>query len=161
MGNFLTILGLVNGMIGGTILVLPIMGIYTGYITTLIVCISLGYLTYYTSYLIILHLGKSQNISISVLAHFNKNQNYLTTYNLCIWLSFIPYFFIYFRLICLQIEGLLGYHSNLIGPIVAITLTITIILVRIYNCGEEIIGYGIISNVTYVIFLIWAQITAP
>jgi amino acid permease len=42
ISNFMTILGLVNGMIGGTILILPILGESSGYINTLLICVSMG-----------------------------------------------------------------------------------------------------------------------
>jgi hypothetical protein len=157
----MAIIGLLNGMIGGTILVVPIIGIRTGYIMTFLVCAILGYISYYTSYLIILHLGKGKNVTEYILAHFNNDYKYLVLYCFIIWFSFVPIFFIYFRLICLQVEGLMGYHSFWIGPIAAAVLIGTIIIARIYHIGEETIAYGIISIVVYVGFVIWAQITAP
>lgn len=56
-GEIFAFLGLLNGMIGGTILVLPLLAIQTGYL--LIPCISIlyGSISYYTCYLIVLHLG--------------------------------------------------------------------------------------------------------
>lgn len=42
MSNTTTVLGLLNGMIGGTILVLPILGLSTGYVNTLLICLSIG-----------------------------------------------------------------------------------------------------------------------
>jgi hypothetical protein len=77
------------------------------------------------------------------------------------WFSFVPLLIIYFRIICLQIEGLLGYHSPWVGPAVAVFLTVAILAIRIANIGEEILAYGIISIVSYLIFLLWAQVTAP
>ena len=50
--------GMVNGMIGGTILVLPLLGLKTGYITTIIVNLLVGYTSYYTANLYVVHLGK-------------------------------------------------------------------------------------------------------
>lgn len=61
-GEILAFLGLLNGMIGGTILVLPLLGINTGYL--LIPCVSLlyGSISFYTCYLIVHHLGECKNI---------------------------------------------------------------------------------------------------
>lgn len=56
--NAVTVLGLANGMIGGTILILPLLGLTTGYITSLIVCLIMGGISYYTAKLIVVHLGK-------------------------------------------------------------------------------------------------------
>jgi hypothetical protein len=59
ISNSMTVLGLANGMIGGTILVLPIIGLTTGYISSLPVCLLMGAVSCYTAYLIVLHLGKA------------------------------------------------------------------------------------------------------
>jgi hypothetical protein len=56
------VIGLLNGMIGGTILVLPILGLRTGYISIIMICAIMGLISCYTAYLIILHLGKAKNI---------------------------------------------------------------------------------------------------
>jgi amino acid permease len=58
MGDGATVAGMVNGMIGGTILVLPLLGLKTGYITTIIVNLLVGYTSYYTANLYVVHLGK-------------------------------------------------------------------------------------------------------
>lgn len=161
MNSTMVVIGLVNGMIGGTCLVLPHIGLKTGWLMSMIVCGVCGWITYYTAYLIILHLGKGAQIKDCIVNHFNNDYKYMTGYSFIIWISFMPYMLIYFRIICLQIIGLLGHHSNLVGPIVAIALIILVILVRIYHVGEETLAYGIISIIGYVIFLIWAQLSAP
>lgn len=48
LSNTMSILGLLNGMVGGTILVLPLIGIETGYITIILVCVVFGFITAYT-----------------------------------------------------------------------------------------------------------------
>jgi hypothetical protein len=60
--NVTTVLGLLNGMIGGTILILPLIGLRTGFIYIFFVVLLIGSLSAYTAYLIILHLGKAKNI---------------------------------------------------------------------------------------------------
>jgi len=77
------------------------------------------------------------------------------------WISFLPSLIIYFRLICLQIEGLLQYISPIIGPAVAVFLLVEILAVQKFQIGKQTLAYGIVSIVTYILFLIWAQITAP
>lgn len=103
MGAPMTVIGLVNGMIGGTCLVLPQIGLKTGYLTTIIVCAVTGFISYYTAYLIVLHLGKGKQIKDCILSHFNNDYSYMTGYSLFIWISFMPLMLIYFRIICLQI----------------------------------------------------------
>lgn len=120
-----------------------------------------GFISYYTAYLIILHLGEGKNIKDCVMAHFNNDYHYMVGYSFFIWFSFIPIFMIYFRLICLQIEGLIGMHSSFTGLVVAAGLIVVIIIIRICHIGEETLAYGAISIFLYLIFLAWAHITAP
>jgi hypothetical protein len=157
----MTVLGLVNGMVGSSCLVLPVVGLTAGYITTIWVCLIIGYISYYTAYLIVLHLGKGRNIKESILAHYQADYKYMVGYSFFIWLSFIPMLVTYFRIICLQIEGLMGFSSPWVGPAVAILLVAGIIIIRVRQFGEEILAFGIISIITYIFFLIWAQATAP
>lgn len=84
----------------------------------------------------------------------------MTGYNFFIWFSFIPLFIIYFRLICLQLNGLFG-ANDLYAPAVFLFLLVEIMVVKRYGLGEEALAYGIISILTYVGFLIWAHWTAP
>ena len=154
-------MGLVNGMIGGTCLVLPQLGIQTGFITILWVALVTATISYYTARLIITHLGKGSQIKDCIMSHFKNDYRYMRAYSFFMWFSFVPLLVIYFRIICLQIEGLLGYNSVWVGPIVAVILTGIIIGIRVINIGEEILAYGIISIICYLIFLLWAQLTAP
>lgn len=54
----MTVLSLINGMIGGFILILPVFALQTGYISTMIVIIVTGIFSYYSCHLCILHIGK-------------------------------------------------------------------------------------------------------
>lgn len=135
MSANMVVIGLVNGMIGGTCLVVPHIGLQTGWLMSIIVCAVIGWITYYTAYLIVIHLGKGKSIKECVLAHFNSNYKYMRGYSLIICASFVPCLLIYFRIICLQIEGLLGHYSAFIGPAVTLGLLILIIIVRIYHIG--------------------------
>jgi hypothetical protein len=141
--------------------VLPQLGMATGYITSFFVCIFTGYISYYTAKLIVIHLGKGNQIKDCILAHFNEDYRYMAGYGAFIWFNFIIQLVIYFRIICLQVDGLLGYTSVWVGPAVAVLLTIAILVVRVFHIGEEILAYGIVSIVTYILFLAWALITAP
>lgn len=61
-GDGIAILGLTNGMIGGTILVIPLIGIKTGYLIIPLIAIFYGTIAGYSCYLIAQHLGECQNI---------------------------------------------------------------------------------------------------
>jgi len=161
IGDTATVLGLVNGMVGGTILVLPLLGIRTGYITTMIVSLIVGYISYFTAKIYIIHLGKEKDIREAVLVHFGEDMKYVKFFSFLMWISFCPVFVDYFRLICIQIQNLLGTDSQWVGIGVLLGLIMLIITVRIYHFGEETVALGVLSTFSYVIFLIWAQITAP
>lgn len=99
----MTILGLLNGMIGGTILVLPLVGLQAGYVNIALICLVMGMIEFYIVYLIVLHLGKSNSLKECILAHFGNDYWYVKANSFLIWLGFAPLFFIYFRLIVLQL----------------------------------------------------------
>ena len=157
----MTVLGLLNGMIGITALMLPILGITTGYLNTIWVCLGIGLITYYTAYLIVLHLGKAKNMKECILAHFNNDYRYMTIYSCIIWVSFFATILGFFKVACLQITGLMGYYSNWVGPSMAVFMFILVILVRKYHYWEEVLAYGIASIVALLVFIAWAQLSAP
>ncbi len=62
ISNLMAICGLLNGMIGGTILILPIIGLHTGSLMSAFICIAVGLMCYYTGNLVVVHLGTSRNM---------------------------------------------------------------------------------------------------
>ena len=54
----LTVVGLMNGMIGGVILVLPVASYQAGYLYTALAILFSGAFSYYSCYLSIKHLGE-------------------------------------------------------------------------------------------------------
>jgi amino acid permease len=135
LSNSMTVFGLLNGMIGGPILLLPLIGISTGYVTTILICFTLGFISYFTANLIVVHLGKAKNMQECVYEHFDKNYSYVKAYSLIIWCGNIPLLIIYFKLICLQLEGLIGEHSW-ISIVIALALLVGIMLVVHFDIGE-------------------------
>ena len=142
-------------------LVLPVMGLTAGYITSTWVVLLTGYISYYTASLIVTHLGKARNMKESILAHFKEDYKYMTVYSIINWMSFVPLIFINFSFICLEIEGILGYHSPWVAPSVAVFFIIIISIIRIFHFAEETQAMGIVGLVLFIIFMIYAQITAP
>jgi amino acid permease len=156
----MTVCGLLNGMIGGTILILPIIGISTGYAMILIIASFLGFISYYTANLIVIHLGRAKNMKECVLNHFQQNYSYMIAYALIIWSGQIPTLILYYNLICLQIEGILG-QDDWFGIMVGLALAVEVFIIVCFNVGEETMGIGIVSIVSYILFVSWALITAP
>ena len=52
-----SVLGLVNGMISTTILVLPCIALVAGSVSSVLLCLLFGLTTYYTAHLLVLHIG--------------------------------------------------------------------------------------------------------
>lgn len=103
IGTGTTLVGLINGMIGGIMLVVPILSLDAGYVDWMVACILLAPITCYTAYLLIRHLGKSKNIKYLILNHFKGDHTYTTVYNIVIWFNFMGQIIIYFKLFCVQI----------------------------------------------------------
>lgn len=104
----MAICGLLNGMIGGTILLLPIIGLTTGYLMSCISCLLLGLISYYSANLIVTHLGTAKNMTECVMQHFNGVYEYMIAYAFVVWIGQIPTLVVYYNLICIQLEGLFG-----------------------------------------------------
>lgn len=103
IGTPTTLVGLLNAMIGGSMLVIPVLGMEAGYLSWTINCILICIVTGYTAYLLVTHLGKAKNIKYLILAHFKQDHTYTSLYNIVIWFSFLSAMLIYFNLFCTQI----------------------------------------------------------
>lgn len=135
MGMATTVLAILNGMIGGASMVLPQIGLKTGWLFSIVVCVFVGFISHYSAYLIVLHLGKCRNIRQCILTHFNNDHRYLTAYGLILFLSITPTLFIYFKVICIQLEGLIGHHCDWLAPSMAGLLIVAVIIIRIMKIG--------------------------
>lgn len=58
LSPFMTVISLVNGMIGGFILILPIFALETGYISTIIVILVTGFFSYFSCQVTLPHIGQ-------------------------------------------------------------------------------------------------------
>lgn len=92
----MTILGMVNGMIGGLILILPVYALEAGYIMTLIVIAVTCIFSYYSCYLCIIHMGKEVDLDYAILRHFNGSKVAKIIYDLCVWTNLILLALLYF-----------------------------------------------------------------
>lgn len=57
LSNPMTVVALANGMIGGTILVLPVLALHTGYLLIPIISLVMGVTSLYTAWMVVKHLG--------------------------------------------------------------------------------------------------------
>lgn len=63
ISNFMAAVALVNGTAGGIVLVLPIIGLFTGYLLIPIVILITSLSCYYTAVVMFRHLGDSKTIN--------------------------------------------------------------------------------------------------
>ena len=53
----------------------------SGWLMTLLACIVFGLTTYFSAYLVVMHLGDCPNIKEAILVHFKGDQFYALLYN--------------------------------------------------------------------------------
>ena len=87
----------------GICVVLPQLGLTSGWLGSILVCAVTGFISYYTARLIVTHLGKGNTVKECLLAHFDNDYRYMRAYGAFIWFNLIVQLVIYFRIICLQI----------------------------------------------------------
>lgn len=91
-----TVVALVNGMIGGSILVLPLIALKAGWLETIFVILITGGFSYYSCYLSILHLGDQKDLDYALLRHFNGSKVLKIFYDFCVWSSILLLLTLYF-----------------------------------------------------------------
>lgn len=99
--NFITLVALMNAMIGGTILVLPLLFLSAGLIPAIIVTVLSGAINYWSCKLCYDHLRDDPDLPVSVLRH-TRNPIYPRLYDLLVWLSLQLILLLYFNLIVKQ-----------------------------------------------------------
>ena len=107
----LTVIGMINGMIGGFILILPVNALNAGWVFSLLVILLIGAFSYYSCYLCVIHLGDQKDLDYAMYVHFNKNRLVKIVYDLTVFSNLLFLGFLYFDLICLQWEGIVGKES--------------------------------------------------
>ena len=160
MKPLVAIIAMVNGMIGGLILVLPLLAAQGGSILSGIIIVVTGFFSFYSCYLCLIHLAEFSDLDKALLYHFNGSKIIKIFYDLLVFTNLVFLLLLYFNLIVQQWQGLLPY--NLANPICnAFALVLLTIALNYFHLGAELLGYGIISIIGYCIFLIWLIVTAP
>lgn len=67
MNKYVVIIALVNGMIGGLILVLPILAMQGGTVLSFLVIFVTGLFSFYSCYLCLIHLGRNSDLDKAIL----------------------------------------------------------------------------------------------
>ena len=142
----MTVVGLLNGMIGGVILVLPLLALKTGSLLILPITIFTGFVSYYTCLLCIRHLKNFKNLDAAIYHHFGKKMSYKIFYDIIIIVSITTLLILYFSLICEQWSGIIG-ESKVISIINALVLFPIVYVMKKYDFGATLLAYGILSVV--------------
>lgn len=151
---------MVNGMIGGLTLVLPIFASQTGTILTAIILIITGFFSFYSCYLCIIHLGNHHDFDKTLYHHFGGSLFVKVMYDLLVFINLLFIQLLYFNLIVKQWQGLIA--PSLAIPLSnAAALFILAFALKYFHFGAKLMGYGIISIISYCIFLIWLLVSAP
>jgi len=156
----LTVVGLMNGMIGGVILVLPVSSYQAGYLYTILAIIFSAAFSFYSCFLSIKHLGDQKDMNYAMQAHFGSKAAKII-YDIIVWLGLLLGSMFYYSLICIQWESLTGSDSVAIPLANAGFLFILIFVLKYLDFGESLMAYGIVSIFSYMIFLIWVISSAP
>jgi hypothetical protein len=156
----LTVVSLMNGMIGGVILVLPVASYQAGYLYTILAIIFSGAFSYYSCYLSIKHLGDQQDMNYSMQSHF-RTKIAKILYDIVVWLGLLFGSIFYYGLICIQWQSILGKDTIAIPLVNAGVLFVLIFVLKYFDFGASLMAYGIISIFAYMAFLIWVVSTAP
>jgi amino acid permease len=146
ISNVMTVVGLVNGMIGGVILVLPLLALKTGTLIILPITIFTGFVSYYTCLLCIRHLRNFKNLDAAIYHHFGKKISYKIFYDIIIIVSMTTLLVLYFSLICEQWSGIIG-ESKVISIVNAVILFPIVYVMKKYDFGATLLAYGILSVV--------------
>ena len=157
LSNGMTIVALVNGMIGGIILVMPILALKTGYLMISPVVLISGFFSYFSCLLCVRHLRNYKDLDEAVLKHFDNRKGYKIFYDVSLAVATIVVLILYFDLICIQWSGLTT-DSKLIPILNAIVLFPVVYIMKKYHFGESLLAYGIISVIGYCCFLLYMWI---
>lgn len=99
MKPIVAVIALLNGMIGGVMLVLPILILKAGTVLSFIIILVTGFLSFYSCYLYIQHLGDHTDIDKAIFFHFWQSNAVKVFYDFVIFLNLIFLLISYFLLI--------------------------------------------------------------
>lgn len=99
MKPIVAILALLNGMIGGLMVILPILVLQTGSLLSFIVILITGFLSFYSCYLYIQHMGDYTDIDKAIYNHFWCSKPIRVFYDLVVFLNLALLLISYFLLI--------------------------------------------------------------
>ena len=106
LSNPMVVIGLTNGMIGGIILVMPLLSIKTGLALIAPINIISALFSYFACLLCLRHLRNYKDLDEAVNRHFGGKRGYKIFYDVIIMISLTVLLILYFGLICDQWVGM-------------------------------------------------------
>ena len=92
----MVVIGMINGMIGGVILVLPLLALEAGTLVSLTVILISGIFSYYSCMLCVKHLGPYADLDEAIMEHFNHNKILKIFYDIIVFLNLSLLLVLYF-----------------------------------------------------------------
>ena len=92
----IAIVAIVNGMIGGTILVLPVLTKTGGWALTLITILITGGVSFFSCFIAVTHLGDQSDIDKALLRHFNGSPIMKIAYDFSVFVGLLLVLLFYF-----------------------------------------------------------------
>ena len=156
-----TILALLNGQFGGSIMVLPLLALKVGWGYLFLIVLATVLVNWYSCSLVLLHLGNETDVGKVVSNHFKDNKLAIRLYNVSTALGLLTACVVYFKLIVIQVEGLMlaGEHSEVNAVVNGLLILGWLVVTKCWDVDTHISGYGFFSILAYFVFLGWAYLT--
>jgi hypothetical protein len=157
-----TVLALLNAQFGGSIMVLPLLALRVGWLPMLLIVLATVVANWYSCHLVLLHLGDEQDVGKVVSNHFSSRLP-IRAYNLAAALGLLTACMVYFKLVVIQVEGLLlgGEHTPANALANGGLLLVWLVATKCWDIDTHISGYGFFSIVSFFLFLLWATLASP
>lgn len=156
----MTLVALMNAMIGGTILVLPLLYLKSGWLPSLVVTLITGIINYLSCKICFDHLLSDADLPDSIYRH-TKSKLYPKIYDVAVFLSVQLVLLLYFDLIIKQWDSIIISKSIITVIVNAIGLFFLVGFMKKFNMGVNLLGYGIMSIIGYLVFLVWLLASSP
>ena len=102
MKPFVAVVAMINGMIGGLILVLPILAVQGGTLLSFLVILITGFFSFYSCYLCVIHLGNHEDLDKALVYHFGGSKFIKISYDVLVSVNLLLLLLLYFELIVQQ-----------------------------------------------------------
>jgi hypothetical protein len=151
-------------MVGSTVLILPVLALQAGYISTIFSIIITGISCAFSSWIYIQHLGEEPDIGHAMKKHFKRSFLARMVYDFSAWLFIVLALIEFFQLIVSQWECVIelssfgDYHTiNIIAN--GCVILFLVLLLKYWEYGATTMVYGIVSIGIYLAYLLGVIIT--